>query len=197
MYFKKNHDGVMIPLEGGNRLYSQKECVEIIHALSIYLASYSDEDIHQTQDHLLYSKEYPVPKNPVILLTSDKKSLDVEKDRSGFVYVVGNGDELYKIGMTKDIDRRFKEINKLNPSANLAIVIPCEDMKSVEGKLHRTYADFRQDGEWFKLRKKDLTHIKNMYSQNGASVRGADDQGTTGDKMLDGLLRGLDFKIGE
>ncbi len=74
----------------------------------------------------------------------------------GFVYLAKSGTHtmpIYKIGHTGDIDRRIKELNRNQPPYSVVIVHLAQgfDAEAMERQLHREFAAYRGNGEWFDL----------------------------------------------
>lgn len=83
------------------------------------------------------------------------------------VYVIYSSSGYCKIGITKDLGRRLKSINRgaLTPFDNQYIfVIPCshEVAQKTEKKLHEKFAHKRISGEWFNLDPLDLSFIARL-----------------------------------
>lgn len=76
-------------------------------------------------------------------------------DRPGFVYVLRAG-SFYKIGRAKSIDARIKQISLQLPfPVELIHTIRARDYVALEQSLHRVFAGYRCNGEWFQLRQDD------------------------------------------
>ncbi len=85
-----------------------------------------------------------------------------------FLYIIRNGEtDEYKIGITNNLNRRFKEIQTGCPNAIHLIKIYSHYHKTVVQKyervLHRYYQKcgcrIRTNGEWFKLTKADIIYL--------------------------------------
>jgi len=75
---------------------------------------------------------------------------------NGYVYILRSGDFI-KIGKSKDVDQRITQISPKTPMpVTLLHTIACDDMSWAESSLHRHYAHYRTNGEWFLLPKADL-----------------------------------------
>ena len=73
----------------------------------------------------------------------------------GWLYLIRNRD-LYKIGITKNIDKRMRQLKPDNIEAR----IYTKDFRSLEKELHRRYKDFRiPQTEYFRL---DDCHLKEI-----------------------------------
>ena len=81
---------------------------------------------------------------------SDPWSVDGAK--AGYVYVIQDVyTGMYKIGRTKDLDRRMKELG-VGVSTNLIKAQFFNDCHAVEKRMHKEYADSRLPGtEYFRL----------------------------------------------
>ena len=87
----------------------------------------------------------------------------VDKKRRGFVYLLRADNRLYKIGRSKAINERIKQLEiKLPYELELVAFIVVGDMYKVERWLHRKFADKRKRGEWFELEEVDIEFIKAM-----------------------------------
>lgn len=93
------------------------------------------------------------------------------------VYVLQNGNaEEYKIGYTKDLINRIKQLQtgcpgKLNVIKTIernTLRVRKTSFKTIEKELHNKFKDkkIREDGEWFKLDSQDLDFIKSINSNN-------------------------------
>jgi hypothetical protein len=85
--------------------------------------------------------------------------------KSGHVYVI-TADETpgkYKIGISKNVDKRIFELQTVVPVTYRVIhIIKCSDMRQEEKRLHRLFEDKRVVGEWFSLTDEDLAYIKSI-----------------------------------
>ena len=77
---------------------------------------------------------------------------DADGSKAGYVYVIQDVyTGMYKIGRTKDLDRRLKELG-VGVSANLIKAQFFNDCHAVEKRMHKEYADSRLPGtEYFRL----------------------------------------------
>lgn len=91
------------------------------------------------------------------LVYAEGVRLDREARKAdGFLYVIGC-EEYVKIGISKDVAKRFEGLRGSNPyPLTLLASVYCEDAKKYETQLHEGFANFRTSGEWFKLPEKVL-----------------------------------------
>lgn len=78
---------------------------------------------------------------------------------SGFVYLMTNGD-LFKIGVSKDVERRRREIE--NASGFPVEIVSSgfyDDMLGAELEFHDRYREMRRRGEWFELTPEQVASI--------------------------------------
>lgn len=75
-----------------------------------------------------------------------------------FVYLVhASGSSLFKIGYSRDPERRLKSLQTANGAElKLACVYESRWAPKMERTLHRTYASSRASGEWFELSDADV-----------------------------------------
>ena len=85
--------------------------------------------------------------------------------KKGYVYLLKSGSH-HKIGLSKDADRRMEEISpKLPFQTELICTIATEDMRGLESRLHKQFADKRANGEWFLLEPEDVAYIKELANE--------------------------------
>tara|TARA_B100001250_G_scaffold42389_1_gene33510 strand:+ start:171 stop:614 length:444 start_codon:yes stop_codon:yes gene_type:complete len=86
---------------------------------------------------------------------------------SGWVYLIRNGADLYKIGITQNLEQRMKT---LKPD-EIVSTLKTDDYQQLEKKLHKRYKNVRlPQSEYFRL---DDSQISDCRSQlNNAESRG-------------------------
>lgn len=87
-----------------------------------------------------------------------------EKKNVGVVYLLKIKDKKqYKIGVSKNFERRYNEISPKMPFELKTInLIESFNIFDLEKKLHNKFSDKRIKGEWFELSKKDVEYIKSI-----------------------------------
>lgn len=84
------------------------------------------------------------------------------KDGSGYVYVIRVRSR-YKIGMSKDPDRRIKDLRTSCPDPlHMVHKLFSIDMKALEARLHKIFENNRLHGEWFELDANDIEYIRRL-----------------------------------
>jgi predicted GIY-YIG superfamily endonuclease len=84
----------------------------------------------------------------------------------GYVYLVKSGSN-YKIGMTTNINRRFRELKlQLADPATREHAIATYDPWKLEEHWHERFAAKRKNGEWFGLDDEDLAEFKKHSYMN-------------------------------
>jgi hypothetical protein len=84
--------------------------------------------------------------------------------RPGFIYVIRCG-PYYKIGLSKQLDRRIKTLSiQLPHPVEVVMTAPVGNMYRHEQELHSVFSDRRMNGEWFQLSEQDLETIRAMYT---------------------------------
>ncbi|MGH2317865.1 GIY-YIG nuclease family protein [Planococcus sp. SE5232] len=132
-----------------------------------------------------FSKFAKQPENPIPQISSPKidsnkiylfESNQQELDRiiqlpaqpgkaPGYVYFVQEYmTGSFKIGKTKQIDRRMNVFNVKLPFENkLIFLIKTADHHQTESAFHQHFSDKRLEGEWFSLTREDLSWIKKGF----------------------------------
>lgn len=72
----------------------------------------------------------------------------------------------FKIGMTNDWQRRMKQIQNMNPTFSIMVLIPHDKPAVLEAILHQKYASKRIVSEWFSLSAEDIFEIIKTYTDN-------------------------------
>jgi len=72
---------------------------------------------------------------------------ETKKNKQG-LYLISQGKEFFKIGVTMDIKRRVKEIKANNPS-KIKVLFFIENIYLLEKILHLKFDNYRINNEWF------------------------------------------------
>ena len=123
---------------------------------------------------LVITKATPVKRKPDIPLVDEKQIIKeremIERlriikteEKIGWVYLVGAENGWYKIGMSKNVDRRHGELNRAVPLRQSVIhKFKCRNARKAEAFLHRKYKAKRIGYEWFKLSGMDVAWIMSL-----------------------------------
>lgn len=77
----------------------------------------------------------------------------------GFVYFIRSGDGPIKIGYSKNVQRRLKDLQTISPYP-LSILATYPGCPSDERRFHRLFAEHRLEGEWFAPHEDILAEIE-------------------------------------
>lgn len=81
----------------------------------------------------------------------------------GYVYIgYDSSNNYFKIGKSKDVARREREIRNMNPTFRILCNALTENQDVTEKALHKKYANKRIVGEWFDLSSKDVHEITGL-----------------------------------
>lgn len=84
----------------------------------------------------------------------------------GYIYIMECGGK-YKIGLSKDVERRKKELDKRPFAVNIVYKSPLiEDIYEIEKELHYRFENKKINGEWFNIDNNDIEFIKD-YLEGG------------------------------
>ena len=98
-------------------------------------------------------------------LTTKQKHKNINESNFGYVYVIKMQNS-YKIGITRNPDRRFNQFLKLPYPIEEIMTVFVPDYTKKEEFLHYKYKDKNINGEWFDLSETDLDFIKEyLYSE--------------------------------
>lgn len=89
-----------------------------------------------------------------------ESAIGLPKIRPGYIYLIKAGDGYYKIGRSKNVEVRMREIGLQLPFPfEVLHVISTKDMYRGEDDLHNRYAHCHLNGEWFALTEEDVQAI--------------------------------------
>lgn len=91
----------------------------------------------------------------------------MSKYNKGIVYVVKCGD-FFKIGITKDLDKRIMSLQVGNPVKiePFLRILPIGSARKLEKELHEKFTEKSISGEWFSLSIADLRFVFEEYAPN-------------------------------
>lgn len=99
---------------------------------------------------------YPPPPTP-------KRPKPAPKPAPGYIYLIVNDREQYKIGYSKTPAKRIEVLNvKLPWPIEVLHLIPTNHMRLAEQHLHKHYAEKNARGEWYWLSESDIADITNL-----------------------------------
>lgn len=82
----------------------------------------------------------------------DKTIESTGKSLAGFVYLIRGENDLFKIGKSKNPNRRAGHFAAQFPfKIEILTVIQSEDVSATEREYHAAFSAYRHYGEWFKL----------------------------------------------
>lgn len=100
----------------------------------------------------------------------------IEQERPQVLYIMQNGNtNEYKIGITGDINRRYKEIQVGCPNELRIVKLWTHYQRKVITKYERVLHNYfkickiRENGEWYRLSNADIAELckpNNIYEQN-------------------------------
>jgi len=120
------------------KYYTLSELMEIKLSVELTIEKYKRNNLN---DEIINHLNAENSKNNETIYKKPKKS------KQG-LYLISHGKEFLKIGITKDIERRFKEINSTNPSQTKVLFF-IKDVYLLEKILHLKFDQYRFDSEWF------------------------------------------------
>ena len=132
-----------VPIE---RMEAINTALEIIRVASDY-----GYNIYTQHKNIEYEKAWGIAKDT----PKEKK-----KANPSMVYLMECGGR-YKIGVTKDIERRVKELDKRPFPVNVVATSELFDEAYLaEKEFHEIYKEYRLNGEWFDIPKDKLFEVE-------------------------------------
>lgn len=86
------------------------------------------------------------------------------------VYVIGTLEGCHKIGVTRNLTDRIRNMVALPVELREVISFPTHDFLGLERYLHTAFNHKRVRGEWFRLSAEDLALISQIQIQGGFAV---------------------------
>lgn len=92
------------------------------------------------------------------------KKKNEARRKNGHVYFLKDQNiNLVKIGRTSQLDRRKRHLEQeYNTTLELIHCIETTNTIKLEKEVHRLYADYRFEGEWFRISEQDLDRLENL-----------------------------------
>lgn len=141
----------MTELNGYNFTLTKQEALPIIQKLIDFYISTDDEEI-------IWNNEIKKERiEASIESTKSKKPKD--RNVNGFVYVF-ECENTYKIGFSRNVNRRFKEIATMQ-SKPMRILLEkyFDNAYRVEQYYHNNLQEFNTQGEWYRFTKNQITEL--------------------------------------
>lgn len=150
----------------GAYLIDKKEVENMIAGLQNFLKIYSQEKIDETNKKIetnIYKEWNDIENEP-----KEKKVVV-----SG-LYLMESKNK-YKIGVSKNVERRLKELNNRPFETKLiAHKNNVENAYDIEEKLHFKYQNKRLGGEWFELNEKEVDEVVSFINNlKGVEISGS------------------------
>ena len=102
--------------------------------------------IFQTNEEIISFEDKLKLEN--ILLKKDGNEIPLDPKGKTFIYFVKASNGLIKIGITNDMEIRFKNLKMMSPCM-ISLVKCVEGNLTMESKIHKKFNHLRQHGEWF------------------------------------------------
>lgn len=138
-------------INGYNEIICGNRVTELLNKLIKFYVNNDTESIYQQNQDFKYSYEQD-------LLESNKREKK-SKQTPGFVYIF-ECENKYKIGFTKEVNRRYKELNNRPYPIRIVFSKYFDNALQVEQKIHNSLNDYRIDGEWYKLTPEVVVEIE-------------------------------------
>lgn len=118
-----------------NELVKPSDVKELLPILEKYISEHTDEEIEKENERrwdALY----------------DNYKKKTESASGGYVYLLECGGK-YKIGFSKNVSRRVKELDNRPFKVNLICKVYSEIAFKIEGTIHTILKNQKIDGEWY------------------------------------------------
>lgn len=162
VYLERTEDGWLISDAHGYE-YSAIEMLDIAQGLELMANEYEEEIEDRILEHdfklsALWHKTH----------CYDRGS----NDCGGYVYMMECGGK-YKIGYSKDVERRFHELDKRPFSLHVfAVSNKIPNALRKEQEIHSKLGSFRLTGEWYKFTDEQALKIKRVIESLGNNKDG-------------------------
>lgn len=147
-FSQDDKSGGLMPYDQGGATPSLNTWREINQAVEQFYASNDSDFIDEANWFNLAHKHLP-----------SRTELPQRIPKGGYVYLLKGGG-YYKIGLSRNVYRRWREVSpKLPFEVEIVCTIATDDMHKLETTLHKRFADKRENGEWFKLDDSDVEYV--------------------------------------
>lgn len=157
--FTEHSDGIeMIDCHGFTTC--AEDITELCHGLMAYAFKHKSEiDIYNQKRMIELEEEL----NGCV--KTAKKDSQTTRSKGGYVYLLECGGR-YKIGFSKDVERRISQLDtrpfKLNLIAKSKLISDAYDR---EKEIHEYFADNRVDGEWYEFSEHEAQYAKEIIEE--------------------------------
>lgn len=157
--FKEHEDGIeMYDCRGFTTC--AEDIMELCYGLMKYAFKYKSEIDVYNQKHEI---EFEEMLNGCV--GTAKKESRTARRKGGYVYLLECGGK-YKIGFSKDVERRINQLDtrpfKINLIAKSKFISDAYDR---EQELHEYFADNRIDGEWYEFSDHEAQYAKEIIDE--------------------------------
>ena len=157
--FSENNDGIVMSDWQGFMTCSE-DIMELCYGLMKFALKYKNEiDIYNQKRKIELEEELTG-----YVKTAKKESRSV-RSKGGYVYLLECGGK-YKIGFSKDVERRIQQLDtrpfELNLVAKSKFISDAYDR---EQELHEYFAENRIDGEWYEFSDHEAQYAKEIIDE--------------------------------
>lgn len=180
----------MIPVshweENGKQCFSSDALLEKLSSLdekdieNIGLLINSETENPDKKEMLMLSSRLVLKLSKIIIrntcmenVTEGSNSRREKLKGAQFVYIACCGtNHVYKIGRTKDLSRRERQLKTGNFCLSLFAYVATKNASKLERFIHSYYSPQRLSGEWFELNKKEIDDLIQAFGFTLAVEKG-------------------------
>ena len=138
--------------DNGGRVITRKEWDQLKNTMDAYFTHHSDDEIDRRNKQAQFERMREMQQ-----LIDHKGE---PKKKPGFVYFLEYEGQGVKIGFTRNLTSRIKQLQIASPfKLNLLFYIETSEPESVEHHLHEHFKDKCLNGEWFDITKEDISEL--------------------------------------
>lgn len=149
-------NGFMIPCDNFGQIMPISELESLIGFLMYTVENYDEKK----------SIEEEIKKTYSFIEKKAEKIESVKKVSIGYIYLIIGENKRYKIGFSKNPNRRLSEL-RLSSCENHTLIhkYKISNPSIEENRLHEKFADKRTHSEWFELSEEDVNYIKGLRDE--------------------------------
>lgn len=136
---------------GCNRLLKPSEVLECMTYIEKYIKEHTDQEIENL--NIIKEQEY----NSLYTQCIKKE----KSSNAGYIYLLKCADK-YKIGYSNNVERRIRQLDTRPFPLLLITKIYSDIAYDVEQAFHRTFKDFKVEGEWYQF---NINISADLFSQ--------------------------------
>ena len=155
---KNTLDGKMLTVDQMGYISKREDMIEFAHQLLKSARSAKQSSIDQ------YNLELDKHYNPREYGLWHPEPTKPRVPKPGYLYLIKCADK-YKIGMTKNVGMRLKQLDMRPFKAELVKYIRVDDALGCERSAHKKFAQYKITGEWYSFTPAQVQEVMDYFAE--------------------------------